>query len=103
MRKQAPKFKTMITVLACFCLVASALVAQDKGTIVGTVSETGTEGVLAGANVTIVGTLRGSSVNSDGTYEMKMEPGNVHNKSQFYRVQLCRKRSASCRRRDSDR
>ncbi len=83
MRKKATKFKTMTTALACFSLIASALLAQDKGTIVGTVSSTETEGVLAGANVTIAGTLRGSSVSSDGTYSMVVEPGTYTVRASF--------------------
>jgi len=73
----------MTSVIACLCLAVSALYAQSTGTIVGKVSDAGTGGFLAGANVNIVGTLRGSSVNANGEYTISIEPGTYTLKASF--------------------
>ncbi len=63
-----------IVILLSFSLAFSVL-AQNKGTISGkvTVAESGEP--LPGANVIIVGTLRGASTNLDGEYHISINPG----------------------------
>ena len=86
-----PRFTFAVLLLACASLVAapSALVAQDTGTVTGTVvDEEGTS--LPGANVTIVGTQQGTSTNADGQYTLEnLEPQSYTLRASFvgYRPQ----------------
>ncbi len=64
-----------VALTAWICLSASPLLAQQKGTIIGKVLEVESQEALPGANVSIVGTMRGSSANSDGEFSMSMAPG----------------------------
>lgn len=60
--------------LLAFVFTSSAL-AQQKGTIVGKVSDASTEMVLEFANVAIPGTSVGISTGLDGKYELSVAPG----------------------------
>ncbi len=64
----------VIAALMSFSFAFSVL-AQDKGTVKGkvTIAETGEP--LPGANVIIVGSLRGASTNLDGEYQITISPG----------------------------
>ncbi len=59
-------------ILALFALQANA---QDMATISGVVTATETGEALAGANVSIQGTLIGAAAQADGSYEIKVAPG----------------------------
>ncbi len=64
-------------------LLVSLATAQNKGTITGTVMATDSETPLLGANVSIVGTLRGSSVNVDGIYSLSIPAGTYQIQASF--------------------
>jgi len=49
--------------------------AQKLGTVTGTVSTSETSETLPGSNVSVIGTMRGSSTNMEGVYKLKIQPG----------------------------
>jgi iron complex outermembrane recepter protein len=49
--------------------------AQKLGTVTGTVRTSETSEMLPGANVSIIGTMRGSSSDMEGVYKLKIQPG----------------------------
>ncbi|NIR49912.1 MAG: TonB-dependent receptor, partial [Phycisphaerae bacterium] len=73
---------TMISLLTVFLLMLP-LSAQELGTIKGTVLTAEDSEPMPGANVSIVGTMRGGSVQIDGTYSFKMEPGAYEIRASF--------------------
>ncbi|MFQ5650403.1 MAG: TonB-dependent receptor domain-containing protein [bacterium] len=81
---QLRKIHHFATLIVSLCLLVSAsdTLAQGKGTITGKVMSAAQE-ALPGANVTIVGTLRGSSVSTDGTYSFAVEPGTYTIRASF--------------------
>ena len=63
-----------ILIISAFLAVAQVF-AQQRGTIKGTVVSVETSEPLPGANVFLVGTVRGSSTNSEGVYQIRTQPG----------------------------
>ena len=74
--------KLFCILVAMFQMVSVAS-GQNKGTISGTVSVVESKEALPGANVSVVGTMRGTSVFEDGTYSLKMEPGSYVIRASF--------------------
>src|SRR5215213_11054366 len=70
-------FSTLLLLLACFTL--PALAQNNKGTIVGTVTDPN-GALVAGAKITVINTATGdtreATTNEDGTYTVpNLEPG----------------------------
>jgi iron complex outermembrane receptor protein len=57
--------------------------AQQVGTVVGTIVSSDTDQPLPGANVTVVGSIRGASTNIEGQYSLKLLPGTYTIKASF--------------------
>jgi outer membrane receptor protein involved in Fe transport len=69
-------FRTAITVLAAFIMVAVPLIAAAQATTVsGRVVEPRTQAPVAGATVTVQGTDREVITDGGGNYEIELEPG----------------------------
>ncbi|MCH7770999.1 MAG: carboxypeptidase-like regulatory domain-containing protein, partial [Bacteroidetes bacterium] len=61
--------------LCAFLLLNSFLMAQEKGTITGTVTDLTSGEVLMGVNIIVVGSTSGFTTSLDGTYEHKLIAG----------------------------
>jgi len=61
--------------LCAFLLLTSFVIAQEKGTITGTVTDLASGEVLIGVNIIIVGSTSGFTTSLDGTYEHKLIAG----------------------------
>ncbi|MFQ5864224.1 MAG: TonB-dependent receptor domain-containing protein [bacterium] len=70
-------YRNVFCFLAAMCLLvfSTHIQARELGTITGKVIASETSEPLPGANVSVVGALRGSSTNVDGVYTLKIEPG----------------------------
>lgn len=80
MKKTVSKYFFGLVLLAAGALPASA---QDTGTVSGKVSAIETGDPLPGANVLIVGTLRGSSTSFSGEYQIRIQPGTYTLRASF--------------------
>ena len=78
------KTKTLASVLllCVFCCTAQ-LFSQEGGTITGKILTSESQEPLPGANVTVIGTLRGSSTNVNGVYILNMQPGSYTIRATF--------------------
>ena len=66
---------SVVAILLCLCNSGEVL-AQESGSIVGTVTDSTSGEMLPGVNVVIVGTQQGSSADEEGRYEIpNVEPG----------------------------
>ena len=75
---------TIILFVVFFLLIFAAQVhAQKQGTVTGTVRTSETSETLPGANITIIGTMRGSSTNMEGVYSLKIQPGSYTIRASF--------------------
>ncbi|MFQ5605529.1 MAG: TonB-dependent receptor domain-containing protein, partial [bacterium] len=81
--KLTNKVSITLLILTALCLMvfATQLDAQE-GTVTGKIITADSE-PLAGANVSVVGTLRGSSTNVDGVYILNLPPGNYTIRATF--------------------
>ena len=61
--------------LCAFLLIGFSLMAQEKGTITGTVTDLTSGEVLIGVNIIVVGSTSGFTTALDGTYEHKLIAG----------------------------
>ncbi|RMF61725.1 MAG: PEGA domain-containing protein, partial [Calditrichaeota bacterium] len=73
---------TLLIVALCSLLVLPAN-AKETGTIKGTVVATESGEPLPGANVSILGTMRGASTNVDGQFTLNIEPGTYRVQASF--------------------
>ena len=77
------------TALAAITLVASALTqrahAQQTGIVRGTVTDSGSARGIAGAQVTVTGSTRGSLTNDAGEYTVRLLPPLVATKEELAR------------------
>lgn len=62
-------------ILCAFLLLGSFLLAQEKGTITGTVTDVTTGEALIGVNILVMGSTTGFTTASDGTFEHNLVPG----------------------------
>ena len=83
MKKIITVGKTVVSALLFCILITFPALAQDVGTVKGTVVTTEDAESLPGANVTVVGTMRGSSVNINGEYSFKIAPGTYKVRASF--------------------
>ncbi len=68
--------KSIGSVLLLILLSCSfSLFAQQKGTVIGRLTDANSGEPLIGANVILVGTFQGSSTGPDGTYSFEADPG----------------------------
>lgn len=68
------KIKSFIIVMFIFC---ASMSAQDEVTINGTVSSKADGETIIGANVTIIGTQKGTSTDFDGNYQLTVKSGDI--------------------------
>ncbi|MFQ5752114.1 MAG: TonB-dependent receptor domain-containing protein [bacterium] len=64
-----------LLVVVCILVIPVQASAQKVGTITGTIITSEASEPLPGANVTVVGTMRGASTNVNGVYTLNIEPG----------------------------
>lgn len=72
-----------IILAASLSLNVGSVSAQTGGTITGTLITSESQEPLPGANVTVVGSLRGSSTNVNGVYILNLPPGNYTIRATF--------------------
>jgi len=65
----------LLAVGLCVLVGPEAAIAQDEGTITGTVFDANTGEPLPGANVLVPGTDYGTAANASGSYTLEVEPG----------------------------
>ena len=70
--------KTATMILICIAFLATALTAQEKGSISGLVIEKESKQPLPGANVRILGTLMGATTNLYGRFTIDNVPENIY-------------------------
>ncbi len=81
-------WKRLYALLTCFALGVALVgpapvVAQQTGTITGTVTDGETGEALPGANVVVPDTPIGTSTGADGTYSLSIEPGTYTLRASF--------------------
>ena len=81
-------WKRLYTLVTCFALGAALLgpagaMAQDTGTIEGTVTDAETGEVLPGANVIVPNSPIGTSTGADGSYSLSIDPGTYALRASF--------------------
>ncbi|MFO8099284.1 MAG: SusC/RagA family TonB-linked outer membrane protein [Salinibacter sp.] len=66
-----------------FLLLPVLAVAQDRGTIRGTVTDNQTGETIPGVNVTLEGTRIGAATNAEGEYRLRADPGTYTLRASF--------------------
>jgi iron complex outermembrane receptor protein len=73
----------VLALMVLACAIAPAALAQQTGTVTGRVTNAETGEPIAGVNVAVLGTQRGTTTNADGRFELALEPGTVRLRASF--------------------
>ncbi len=75
----------LVLTLSIFCLLllSPQNYAQEGGTVTGKIMTSESAEPLPGANVTVIGTMRGSSSNVNGVYFLNIQPGSYTLRATF--------------------
>jgi hypothetical protein len=64
--------------IAFFFLLQSAMTQPNSGSVLGSVTDAKTQEVLGGVNVLLRGTVRGTTTNVQGKYQLKRIPAGTY-------------------------
>jgi len=77
------KATILLMLIGLFVTGQSQLYAQSSGTVRGTVTEASSGEALIGANITVLGTTRGTVSDVDGRYSISLAPGSYTLRASF--------------------
>ena len=77
------KTTILLMLIGLFVTGQSQLYAQSSGTVRGTVTEASSGEALVGANITVLGTTRGTVSDVDGRYSISLAPGSYTLRASF--------------------